>query len=352
MSHDGLHDGPQSAGAQPVFHGLVNHVLDGVFVETQGDAVHLEEFAVLAHQRVFRFQEYAVQGSAVEGVEVCQHGQTADDFGDESEGFEVLGGDVLHQVAGVETGDVLHGVVTHRMGVEPLRYLPFDAVEGSAADEKDVGGVHLDVILVGVFASAFGGHVDHSAFEEFEKALLHTLAAYVAGDGGVVLFAGYLVYFVNEDDAALGAAHVVVGHLKQPGEDALDVLADVTGFSENGGVDNGEGDVDEAGYGACEQRLAGSRGSHHDEVGFFQLHTVVADSLSEAFVVVVYSYGKCFLGLVLADDILVEVSLYFFGTRHLGEVGKRLTLLLSSAAQGLFDNFMGLFGTVVADVTV
>ena len=43
------------------------------------------------------------------------------------------------------------------MGVESLGDLLLDAVEGTAADEEDVVGIDLNVVLIGVLASALGG---------------------------------------------------------------------------------------------------------------------------------------------------------------------------------------------------
>ena len=106
---------------------------------------------------------------------------------------------------------VLHRIVAHGVGVESLRDLLLDAVESSSANEKNVVGIDLNIILIGVLASALGGHIDDGAFEQLEHALLYTFAADVARDGGVVAFAGDLVNFVDEDDTALCASHIVVG---------------------------------------------------------------------------------------------------------------------------------------------
>ena len=99
----------------------------------------------------------------------------------------------------------------------------------------------MDVILVGMLAASLGRHVDDASFEEFEHALLHALTADVARDGGVVALAGYLVYLVDEDNAALGGFDVEIGHLEQAREDAFDVFAHITRFGEDSGIHDGEG---------------------------------------------------------------------------------------------------------------
>lgn len=93
---------------------------------------------------------------------------------------------------------------------------------------------------------------------------------------GVVAFAGYLVYLVDEDDALFGLLHVVVAGLEQSRQQRFYVLAYVTGLGQHRCIDDSEGDVEQAGYGADEQRLAGAGGSHHDDVRLFYLHAVVS----------------------------------------------------------------------------
>ena len=61
----------------------------------------------------------------------------------------------------------------------------FEADEGAAADEKDVGGIDEREFLVRMLAAAGGRNVGDGAFEQLEQRLLDTFAGDVAGDGGV-----------------------------------------------------------------------------------------------------------------------------------------------------------------------
>ena len=140
-----------------------------------------------------------------------------------------------------------------------LATMVLDAGEGAAADEEDVRGVHRDVRLLGVLAAALRRDVGDGALEHFEQGLLDAFAGDVAGDGGVHERLADLVNFVNVDDALLGAADVHVGVLEELEEDVLNVLADVAGLGERGGVGDGEGDVEDLGEDAREERLAASR---------------------------------------------------------------------------------------------
>ena len=91
-----------------------------------------------------------------------------------------------------------------------------------------------------------GGHRGGRAFEDLQQRLLHTLAGHVASDRRVLGFAGDLVDLVEVDDPGLGPLDVEVGGLDQLEQDVLDVLTDVAGLGECGGVGDGERDVEHA----------------------------------------------------------------------------------------------------------
>ena len=116
--------------------------------------------------------------------------------------------------------------------------------------------IDLDEFLFGVLAPALGRHVDHRSFENLQQGLLHAFARNVARDRRVVALAGDLVDLVDEDDAPFGQLDVVVGRLQQPREDALDILAHVARLGQYGGVDDGEGHLQQLGDRPGHQRLA------------------------------------------------------------------------------------------------
>ncbi len=49
----------------------------------------------------------------------------------------------------------------------------FQAVEGAAADEQDVGGIHLDELLLRMLAAALGRHRGMVPFYDLQQGLLH-----------------------------------------------------------------------------------------------------------------------------------------------------------------------------------
>ncbi len=149
-----------------------------------------------------------------------------------------------------------------------------EALEGAAQDEEDVRGVDLDEVLVGMLAAALRRHVGDGALEDLEQALLHALAGDVAGDRGVVRLARDLVDLVDVDDAALGARDVEVGGLDEPQQDVLDVLTDVAGLRQRGGVGDAEGHVQDARQGLGQERLARAGRAHEQDVGLLELHVV------------------------------------------------------------------------------
>src|SRR6185436_15203162 len=267
----------------------------------------------------------------VELVERGEHRQAADELGDEAELDEVLGHHAVEQVAGLVLlllADV--GAEAHGLLVEPALDLLGQADEGAAADEEDVGGVDLQELLVRVLAAALRRHVAHRPLEDLQQRLLHALAGDVAGDRRVVALATDLVHLVEVDDALLRLFLVVPRRLVELENDVLDVLADVAGLGEGGGVGDGERDVEDLGEGLREQRLAGAGRPDQQDVALLQLD-VGAHALGvlDALVVVVDRDGELLLRLLLADDVLVEQLLELV---RLGEV--RLLLLLEHPVLG------------------
>ncbi len=151
-----------------------------------------------------------------------------------------------------------------------------------------------------------GGTRGDRAFHDLEQGLLHAFARHVAGDRGVVGLAADLVDFVDIDDAALRALDIVVGGLQQLEDDVLDVLADITGFGQRGGVGHGEGHVEDARQGLGEQGLAAAGGADQHDVGFGQFDVAVLAGRVDALVVVVDGDREHLLGVLLADDVIVQ----------------------------------------------
>ena len=132
-----------------------------------------------------------------------EHREPADDFRNEPVGAQVLRCKVPEQPIVVESGRIGR-VVTYGMGVQSARNAFVDTVEGTSANEEDVRRIDLYEFLVGVFASSLRRNVHDRAFEYLQQCLLYPFAGYVARDGWVVAFTGYLVYLVDEDDAPFG----------------------------------------------------------------------------------------------------------------------------------------------------
>src|SRR5262245_69556 len=76
--------------------------------------------------------------------------------------------------------------------------------KGAAANEENVAGIDLNILLFGMLAAALGRHVADGPFKHLEKRLLHAFAGDVAGDADILAGLGNLVDFIDIDDAALG----------------------------------------------------------------------------------------------------------------------------------------------------
>ena len=140
--------------------------------------------------------------------------------------------------------------------------------------------------------------------------------------------------------------------VEQADEDVLHVVAHIAGLGECGGIGYAEGYVEHPGNGACQKGLAGACLAYDDDVGLLDfdiVHVIVFGRVFQTFIVVVHSHRKHTFGILLSDDILVEIVFYLL--RHgYGEV--ELWFLAGSCMQMFVDYLVGLVYAGVADECV
>ena len=142
----------------------------------------------------------------------------------------------------------LCGAVPDHFRVESSGNFLFNSIERSTTDEEDVLGVDGDHFLVRMLASTLGRNIDHRTFEQFQQSLLNPFAADIAGNGGVVALARNFVDLIDEHDAAFSRCHIVIGDLKQTGQNAFNIFSHITGFGQNSGIHDGEWHMQLPGY--------------------------------------------------------------------------------------------------------
>ena len=203
-------------------------------------------------------------------------------------------------------GDV--GAKADAVAADPALDHLVEGRERSTADEEDVGRVDRQELLVGVLAPTLRRHRGGGALEDLQQRLLDALAGDVARDRRVVGLARDLVDLVDVDDPGLGLLHIEVGGLDQLQEDVLDVLADVAGLGQRGGVGDRERDVEDPGEGLGQKRLAAAGRAEQHDVRLLQLDVVLDRVLGHlnALVVVVDGDREHPLGGLLADHVLLE----------------------------------------------
>ena len=152
------------------------------------------------------------------------------------------------------------------MRIHALCYLTFNTIESATADKEDVSRVDSNIFLIRMFTTTLGWHIYRRTLQQFQQSLLYTLATHVTRDGRIVGLTGYLVDLVNEHDATLCSLHVVVSHLQQSRQDALDILTDVACLCKHRCVHDGKRDVQQFGNGTCQQGLSRTCRANHDDI--------------------------------------------------------------------------------------
>ena len=262
LEHQILQDHPQPARAQFSLHRQCGDPLHGIIGKLEADVLEIEQPLKLSDQGVLRLRHDLDQSVLVQVVQHADDRQTPDEFGNHSVADQVRGLRFFQQLdispAGQAGFFLFVPVEAHGLAAQAPLDDPLQAHKGAAADEKDIGGIDLGKLLVRVLASALGRNVGHRPFKNLQQRLLHAFTGNIAGDRRVLVLAGNLVDFVDINDSLLGPLHVAAGGLDQLQDHVLDVLADVAGLGQRGGVDDGKGHVEQFGQCLRQQGLAGS----------------------------------------------------------------------------------------------
>src|SRR6202034_4524932 len=112
----------------------------------------------------------------------------------------------------------------------------------------------------------------------------------ITGNRRIIAFPGDLVDLIDVYDSPFGRRHVVVADLQQPGKDAFHILSDITGFSKDGRIDNGKGNIEQPRNRLCQEGLTRPGFTDHDDIALFYFDVVLDDLLLKTFVMIVNGY--------------------------------------------------------------
>ena len=203
-------------------------------------------------------------------------------------------------------------------------------VESTAADEENVTRVDLDELLFRVFASPLRRHIHHRALQKLQQRLLHAFSRHITRNRRIFrTFTSNFVNFVDENDAAFGPLHIIVGSLQQTSENTLHILAHITRLRENSSVSDTERNIQQSGYCLGQQCFTRSRLPYHQDVGFLDIHIWIGFviTLQQALVMVVNRHGKHLFRLFLPNDIFIQFRFYFLGFQEFDLDFRKIFLL-------------------------
>ena len=223
----------------------------------------------------------------------------------------------------------------------PLLNNLFEPVKCAAADKENVLSVDLDEFLVRVFSAALRRDVRDRALNDLEQCLLDTLTGDVAGNRAVFAPTRDLVDFVDIDDAALRAFHIIVCRLDQTEKNVLDVLTDIPRFRQGRRVRDGERHAEGARQRLREIGFPDAGGAEEQDVRLLQFDVVLCGlfrgrlcriplietlarlfalfflvEAEDALVVVIDGDRENALCRVLPDDVFIEHGFDFLRFRE------------------------------------
>ncbi len=103
----------------------------------------------------------------------------------------------------------------------------FQAGEGSADNEENLGGIDLYVLLFWVFTTALRGDVGYGAFQKLQQGLLDTFAGNITGNTNILIGFTDFIDFIDINNTPLGSFNIKFGVLEESKNDILDILTNV-----------------------------------------------------------------------------------------------------------------------------
>ena len=272
---------------------------------------------VLLNQRVFRRCKDRHQCVFVQIFECCQNGQTANEFRDQAELQQVFWLQIGKDFTDTTFIIVPHvGAKAHGRAFAPCCDDFIQTRKSTAANEQDVGRIHLQEFLLRMLAPTLWRNGGHGAFHQLQQRLLNTLTGHVTCDGRIFRLACNFVDLIDVDDAALRPLHVVFRGLQQFQDDVFNIFANITCLGERRRIRHRERHVQNTRQGLREQRLAAARGADQQDVRLCQLNITAFLGVIEALVVVVNRNRQDTLCSGLTDHIVIQHAADILGRWH------------------------------------
>ena len=156
-----------------------------------------------------------------------------------------------------------------------------------------------------MFTPALRRHGSNRAFHDLQKRLLHAFTRHVPRDAGIVRLARDLVHFVDIDDPALRALHVVFRRLQQFQDDVFHIFPDIACLGQRRRIRHRERNIQNPRQRLCQQGLATARRADQQDIRLRQFD-IGFRRMVQPFVMVVHRHRQNPFRVHLADHVIVQ----------------------------------------------
>ena len=210
--------------------------------------------------------------------------------------------------------------------MNPFLHDFIQAGKSTAADKQNFRGIHTQHFLLRMFASALRRNRRHRTFDQFQQCLLYAFARYVTGNGRIFRFTGDFIDFVDINNPLFRFCRIVFTVLQQALNDIFNVFAHITGFRQSCCVRHGKRYVQHTRHRFRQQSFTAAGRTDKQNITFTQFHIIGFMRRTHPFVMVINRYRQHFFGIILPDDIIVQMCANFMGRRQLLFDFRRLLL--------------------------
>ena len=141
-----------------------------------------------------------------------------------------------------------------------------NAVKGAAANKENIRCIDLQHFLVRMLTTSLGRYIGFRTFEDFQQSLLNAFSGNIACNRRIFRLSGNLIDFIDIDNASFSLGNIKVRRLNQFEQAVFHIFPYIAGFSQTRRIGNSKGNVQKLGQRLCQQGLAATRRTDHDNV--------------------------------------------------------------------------------------
>ena len=288
--------------------------------------IQCKKFLILFKNRILRLLQDLHKHILIQSVQSKDDRKSSDKFRNHSKTADILHCYFLKQMRIIIIFILQVCIKTDRcLLVQPFFNDILQIRKSTATDKQNITCINSYKRYHCVFAVCTYRNFHLTSLKKLQHSLLHCLTTDISLVG--VLLLGNLVNLINENNTMLGTLHIIICRCQKFGNNALYIIANITGFCKRSGICNCKRHIQKFRQGFNQIGFTASGWSDHQHIRFLNFNLIHC-ICRHTFIVIVNRYRHYFLGFLLTDHILVKGFFDLMGSRNIFQIQNRFFLFL------------------------